>query len=72
MDFEHKNIKDWLVNKMHFYRTLTSAITSHEFVAYYNFIITTAVYYVPKKGHPVSVCRITGQTTPILHWRVWF
>ena len=52
-DCEHSNIKDWLVNKMYFHRIPASAITSHGFAIIFNFIITTAVAYLPKMGDPV-------------------
>ena len=38
---------------MYFHRIPASAITSHGFAIIFNFIITTAVAYVPKMGDPV-------------------
>ena len=44
------NIKDWLLNNTYFHHIPVSAITSHGFTIIFNFIITTAVAYVPKMG----------------------
>ena len=49
---------------MYFHRTPASAITSHGFAIIFNFIITTAVVYVPKMGDLVPACTITGQALP--------
>ena len=63
---------------MYFHRISASAITLHGFAIIFNFIITTAVAYVPKMGDPVPACTITGQAHPLpsqwqtLHWRGWF
>ena len=63
---------------MYFHRIPASAITSHGFAIIFNFIITTAVVYVPNMGDPVLACTITGQAHPrpsqwqTLHGRVWF
>ena len=62
---EHRPIKDWLVDKMYFHRIFASAITSHGFTIIFNFIITTAVAYVPKMGDPVPACPITGNAHPL-------
>ena len=51
---------------MYFHRISASAITSHEFAIIFNFIITTAVAYVPKMGDIVPACTITEQRTPSL------
>ena len=64
-DSKHRNIKDWLVNKINFHRISASAITSHGFAIIFNFIITTAVAYEPKMGGPVPSCTITGQAHPL-------
>ena len=46
---------------MYFHRIPASAITSQGFAIIFNFIITTAVSYVPKMGDPVRASIITGQ-----------
>ena len=46
---------------MYFHRISASAITSHGFAIIFNFIITTAVAYLPKMGDPVPAGTITGQ-----------
>ena len=51
---------------MYFHGIPASAITSHGFAIIFNFIITTAVAYVPKMGDPVHACTITGQPHPSL------
>ena len=50
---------------MYFHYIPGSAITSHRFAVIFNFIITTAVAYVPKMGHSVPACYITGQARPL-------
>ena len=45
---------------MYFHR-INSAIRSHGLAVVLGFIITTAVAYVPKIGHPVPRYTITGQ-----------
>ena len=63
---------------MYFHRIPDSAITSHGFAVVLGFIITTAVAYVSKIGHPVLARTITGQAHPLpsqwqtFHWMVWF
>ena len=64
-DYEHRNIKDWLFNKMYFHRISASAITSHGFAIIFNFIITTAVVYVPKMGDRPCVHYYWTSTPPL-------
>ena len=59
-------LKNQVVSKLCFHRIPASAITSHGFTVLFNFIVTTAVAYVPKMGHPVPAYLITGQARPSL------
>ena len=49
---------------MYFRRIPASAIASHGSTVLFNFIITTAVAYVPKMGDPVLVYRILDKPPP--------
>ena len=50
---------------MYFHRIPASTITPHGFAIIFNFIITTAIAYLPKMGDPVPACTITGQAHPL-------